>query len=115
MKRNKKNMQIIEDVCSCGESISVEIGCKNRAARTDGKRPFYPDQKLSDVLGSRKYSVDFISVFRCRKCGKPVDETVPAAAFENARGEFVLSAFPGPVDRLHGVIYRDSENEGTES
>lgn len=72
---------IIEDVCTCGEPISVEIGCAQRIARTDGKRPFYPDHKLPDGLDPTKYSVDGITVFRCRKCGECVDETVPSAAF----------------------------------
>ncbi|GIB16361.1 hypothetical protein VCSRO90_2702 [Vibrio cholerae] len=75
-------VQIIEDVCICGEPISVEIGCTRRVARTDGKRPFYPDRKLPDGLAPTKYNVDAMSVFRCRKCGECVDETVPSAAFE---------------------------------
>lgn len=74
--------KILEDACSCGEPISVEIGCTHRVARTDGKRPFYPDRELPEGLDPSKYSVDCMSVFRCRKCGECVDKTVPSAAFE---------------------------------
>ncbi|WP_089110852.1 hypothetical protein [Vibrio casei] len=74
--------KILEDACSCGEPISVEIGCTHRVARTDGKRPFYPDRELPEGLDPSKYSVDGMSVFRCRKCGECVDKTVPSAAFE---------------------------------
>lgn len=72
---------IIEDVCTCGEPISVEIGCHRRTLMTDGKRPFYPDEKLPEGLDPERYDVDGMSVFRCRKCGECVDETVPSAAF----------------------------------
>lgn len=72
---------IIEDACICGEKINVEIGCEQRVSRTDKKRPFYPDQCLPDGLDPEKYRIDGITVFRCRGCGKPVDETVPSAGF----------------------------------
>lgn len=75
--------QVIEDVCSCGEPISVEIGCTHRVARTDKKRPFYPDRTLPEGVDTEKYSIEGMTVFRCRKCGECVDETVPSAAFDN--------------------------------
>ncbi len=69
--------KIIKDECSCGEKISVEIDSPS-ASRTDGKRPFYPDEKLPCGLDPKKYSV---SVFRCRNCLSPVGETVPSAKY----------------------------------
>ena len=74
-------MDVIEDKCTCGEKISVEINNK-RTTRSDGKRAFYPDQRLPESLDPTKYNVNSISVFRCRKCWDPVDETVNAAKFE---------------------------------
>ncbi len=50
--------------------------------RTDKKRPFYPDEGLPDGLDPQNYSEHGSSVFLCRKCGEPVDETVPAAKYE---------------------------------
>lgn len=52
-----------------------------RTIRTDKKRPFYPDEGLPDELDPQSYSEHGTSVFRCRKCGEPVDETVPAAKY----------------------------------
>lgn len=75
-------MEIIDDKCSCGEEISVQINCKQRVCRTDGKRPFYKDAKLPDGVDPTMYSVDSITVFRCRNCNQPVDETVAAASFD---------------------------------
>lgn len=49
--------------------------------RTDKKRPFYPDEGLQEGLDPQNYSEHSTSVFRCRKCGEPVDETVPAAKY----------------------------------
>lgn len=73
---------VIEDQCSCGEPISVELDCKQRVSRTDKKRPFYPDKRLPEGLDPTKYHANGMSVFRCRKCGEPVGETVPAAKYE---------------------------------
>lgn len=74
-------MGIVTDKCVCGEGISVELDCQRRVSRTDKKRPFYPDQELPEGLDPTKYSKHSISVFRCRGCGEPVDETVPAAQY----------------------------------
>ncbi|MDM5134013.1 ead/Ea22-like family protein [Aeromonas salmonicida] len=74
--------QVVRDQCSCGEPISVELNCPRRTIRTDKKRPFYPDEGLPDELDPQNYSEHGTSVFRCRKCGEPVDETVPAAKYE---------------------------------
>lgn len=74
-------MEIIKDECSCGEKISVEINCKRKVSRTDNKRPFYPDSELPEGVDPEKYNKDAITVFRCRECKKPVDETVPSASF----------------------------------
>lgn len=74
--------QVVRDQCSCGEPISVELNCPRRTSRTDKKRPFYPDQGLPEGLDPQRYSEHGSSVFRCRKCGEPVDETVPAAKYE---------------------------------
>lgn len=72
---------VVRDQCSCGEPISVELDCPRRTIRTDKKRPFYPDEGLPDGLDPQNYSEHGSSVFRCRKCGEPVDETVPAAKY----------------------------------
>lgn len=74
--------RVVRDQCSCGEPISVELDCPRRTIRTDKKRPFYPDEGLPDGLDPQNYSEHGSSVFRCRKCGEPVDETVPAAKYE---------------------------------
>lgn len=73
--------RVVRDQCSCGEPISVELDCPRRTIRTDKKRPFYPDEGLPDGLDPHNYSEHGSSVFRCRKCGEPVDETVPAAKY----------------------------------
>ena len=73
---------IIEDKCSCGEAISIELNCPRRCSRRDLKRPFYVDATLPDGLDPERYCIHGISVFRCRKCGEPVHETVPSAAYE---------------------------------
>jgi hypothetical protein len=76
-------MEVVEDMCSCGEKISVQINCTQRVSRTDKKRPFYPDAKLPDAVDPEKYSIENVSVFRCRKCRQPVSESVPAASYES--------------------------------
>lgn len=73
--------RVVRDQCSCGEPISVELDCPRRTIRTDKKRPFYPDEGLPDGLDPQNYSEHGSSVFRCRKCGEPVDETVPSAKY----------------------------------
>ncbi|WP_429169153.1 hypothetical protein [Aeromonas rivipollensis] len=74
--------QVVRDQCSCGEPISVELDCPRHTSRTDGKRPFYPDEVLPEGLDPQCYSEHGSSVFRCRKCGEPVGDTVPAARYE---------------------------------
>lgn len=76
--------RVVRDRCSCGEPISVELDCPRRTIRTDKKRPFYPDEGLPDGLDPQNYSEHGSSVFRCRKCGEPVGETVPAAKYGEA-------------------------------
>ncbi|MFQ2555940.1 hypothetical protein ACK303_13025 [Aeromonas caviae] len=76
--------RVVRDQCSCGEPISVELNCPRRTIRTDKKRPFYPDEGLPDGLDPQNYSEHGSSVFRCRKCGEPVGETVPAAKYGEA-------------------------------
>lgn len=76
--------RVVRDQCSCGEPISVELDCPRRTSRTDKKRPFYPDAVLPDGLDPQRYSEHGTSVFRCRKCGEPVCETVPAAKYGEA-------------------------------
>lgn len=76
--------QVVRDRCSCGEPISVELNCPRRTSRTDKKRPSYPGQGLPEGLDPQRYSEHGSSVFRCRKCGDPVDETVPSAKYEKA-------------------------------
>ena len=76
--------RVVRDQCSCGEPISVELDCPRRTIRTDKKRPFYPDEGLPDGLDPQNYSEHGSSVFRCRKCGEPVGETVPAAKYGEA-------------------------------
>jgi DNA-binding phage protein len=73
--------RVVRDQCSCGEPISVELDCPRRTIRTDKKRPFYPDEGLPDGLDPQNYSEHGSSTFRCRKCGEPVGETVPAAKY----------------------------------
>lgn len=73
--------QVVRDRCSCGEPISVELNCPRRTSRTDKKRPFYPGQGLPEGLDPQRYSEHGSNVFRCRKCGKLVDETVPSAKY----------------------------------
>lgn len=75
---------VVRDQCSCGEPISVELDCPRRTSRTDKKRPFYPDQALPEGLDPQRYSEHGSSVFRCRNCGEPVGETVPAAKYGEA-------------------------------
>lgn len=77
--------RVVRDQCSCGEPISVELDCPRRTIRTDKKRPFYPDEGLPDGLDPQNYSEHGSSVFRCRKCGEPVGETVPAAKYGEAK------------------------------
>ncbi|MGY3959488.1 hypothetical protein [Aeromonas popoffii] len=74
--------QVVRDRCSCGEPISVELNCPRRTSRTDKKRPFYPGQGLPEGLDPQRYSEHGSSVFRCHKCGEPVDKTVPSAKYE---------------------------------
>lgn len=79
---------IIQDTCECGEQISIELNCK-RAARKDGKRPFYPDENVEpwSVVkdGERiQYSQSGVTTFRCRRCGGWLGDTVPEAKFEIA-------------------------------
>lgn len=76
--------RVVRDQCSCGEPISVELDCPRRTIRTDKKRPFYTDEGLPDGLDPQNYSEHGSSVFRCRKCGEPVGETVPAAKYGEA-------------------------------
>ncbi|MFM4963217.1 hypothetical protein ACEUBT_05600 [Aeromonas bivalvium] len=76
--------RVVRDQCSCGEPISVELNCPRRTIRTDKKRPFYPDEGLPDGLDPQNYSEHGSSVFRCRKCGEPVSETVLAAKYGDA-------------------------------
>lgn len=60
-------MEIIQGTCSCGEPISIELSAK-MSCRTDGKRPFYPDEnKEPEVIGNFVYSHEGVTVFRCRK------------------------------------------------
>ena len=73
--------RVVRDQCNCGEPISVELGCPRRTIRADKKRPFYPDEGLPEGLDPQRYSEHGSSVFRCRKCGEPVGETVPAAKY----------------------------------
>ena len=69
---------IIETKCKCGEPINIEIDCEwARTCRTDLIRPFYPDTSHA------AYSTQF----RCRSCGKPVNETVPEAAYGERKVE----------------------------
>lgn len=63
---------LIQTQCSCGEPITVEYDSHwQRTCRSDLRRPHYPD---NDPRASA-------TVFRCRGCSKPVNETVPEAAY----------------------------------
>ncbi|ENO3963803.1 hypothetical protein ACBH03_001814 [Vibrio vulnificus] len=66
---------IIRDECTrCNEAISIEVNTPpSRATRTDRKRPFYPDTDHQNAT----------TVYRCRQCLEPVDNTVPSAKFED--------------------------------
>ncbi|OUD77262.1 hypothetical protein XM73_c20614 [Vibrio vulnificus] len=66
---------VIQDECTrCNEAISVEMNTPPaRTVRNDGKRPFYPDSDHKNAT----------TVFRCRQCLEPVDQTVPSAKFED--------------------------------
>ena len=79
-----ERIEVVRDQCSCGEPISIELNCPLRTSRTDKKRPFYPDQGLPEGLDPQRYSEHGSSVFRCRKCGEPVSETVQSAKYEKA-------------------------------
>lgn len=88
----KRNGDIIESTCSCGEPISIEINCTQRIGRNDGKRPFYPDESVAEKLASTNvnledYPENGITIFRCRRCGACVDDTVPGAEFERAEAQ----------------------------
>lgn len=72
---------VIEDKCTCGEPIRVEINAKI-SGRTDKKRPHYHDSSLPEGLDPNLYSADSVTVFRCRNCLEMVDETVQSATFE---------------------------------
>ncbi len=75
-------MDIIQGTCNCGEVISIELNAdRDLCARTDRKRPFYPDEKKEpEVIGGFVYSQEGVTVFRCRKCGGWIADTVPEAA-----------------------------------
>ena len=73
--------EVINTKCQCGEPISIELNAPV-TSRTDGKRPFYPGEKLSEGLDPTAYSARNITVFRCRKCEQPVSETVPEASYD---------------------------------
>ncbi|MDE9663549.1 hypothetical protein AAHD90_03250 [Citrobacter portucalensis] len=78
--------EIIQTTCECGEQISIELNCK-RAARKDGKRPFYPDENVepwSVVKDDERihYSQSGVTTFRCRRCGGWLGDTVSEAKFE---------------------------------
>ncbi|EGR1128993.1 hypothetical protein ACKVFG_003356 [Vibrio cholerae] len=66
---------VIHDECTrCNEAIAVEINTPpERATRKDGKRPYYPDTDRFNTT----------TVFRCRQCLEPVDNTAPSAKFED--------------------------------
>ncbi|MBP1132660.1 hypothetical protein JOE25_004266 [Serratia sp. PL17] len=88
----KRKSNIIESACSCGELISIEINCTQRIGRTDGKRPFYPDESVEEKLAGtnldpKNYPENGVTTYRCRKCGECVDETVPGAGFERAEAQ----------------------------
>ncbi|HGE6660249.1 TPA: hypothetical protein ACGB4L_001480 [Serratia marcescens] len=88
----KRKSNIIESACRCGEPISIEINCTQRICRADKKRPFYPDESVAKKLAGlnvnlKDYPENGITVFRCRRCGACVDETVPGAEFERAEAQ----------------------------
>ncbi|HEM8101555.1 TPA: hypothetical protein U2L98_000553 [Enterobacter hormaechei] len=77
-------MEIIQGICSCGEPISIELNADPQmCARTDRKRPFYPDENVEpEAIGQFVYSQDGVTVFRCRKCSGWIADTVPEASLE---------------------------------
>lgn len=96
-------MEIIQGTCSCGEPISIELNAK-MSCRTDGKRPFYPDEnKEPEVIRNFVYSHEGVTVFRCRKCNGWVADTVPEAMLEMSKSpaerkaaqEVVIANRPG--------------------
>jgi len=76
-------MDIIQGTCSCGEPISIELNAdRNLCARTDRKRPFYPDENVEPFkAGHLTYTQEGVTTFSCRKCGGYIADTVPEAAW----------------------------------
>ena len=76
-------MDIIQWTCSCGEVISIELNADPQlCARTDRKRPFYPDQNAEPFkVGLFTYTQDGVTTFYCRECGGYLADTVPEAAW----------------------------------
>lgn len=60
--------RIRKTICNCGQAMLIEFDA--HSARADKKRIFYPDGPD-----------DWWCVFRCKKCGEPVHDTVPGAEF----------------------------------
>jgi hypothetical protein len=54
----------IDGRCSCGRSVTKLVHSIRPTPRTNGDRYIYPEQ---DDTGW--------DIFRCRSCGKPIDET----------------------------------------
>ncbi|ELW9471463.1 hypothetical protein ACPRR3_22600 [Enterobacter asburiae] len=81
-------MEVIQGTCSCGEPISIELNADPQmCARTDRKRPFYPDQNVEPFkVGQFTYTQEGVTTFKCRKCGGYIADTVPEAAWGSIDG-----------------------------
>lgn len=69
-------MAVINDQCAkCSTAITVLTGVDvTTTSRRDGKQAIYPDEP---VTIDNNYSI-----FRCRCCMSPADETVKSYAYE---------------------------------
>jgi len=70
-----RTFDVIASKCACGQDVLIDQNANQdgvrRTCRVDGKRIFYPDQPD-----------DGACIFRCKRCGKPIDETCLEARHE---------------------------------
>lgn len=73
--KNVECFDVVDSQCSCGTLVKIDRDANNggvrRTCRSDGKRIFYADEKDTGYC-----------IFRCRKCGKPISESCPEAAYD---------------------------------
>jgi len=63
-------MAVIQTECTCSKPVEIRTGADaDNTYRKDGKQAVYPGE-------------DGYCIFRCEQCMEPLDQTVPAFAYE---------------------------------